>query len=127
MSQRACGDCTLCCKLLRVAELNKPVGRLCTHCRPGEGCGIYEERPPSCRNFQCFWLMNEAFPDDLRPDRSHALVAFNDTPDSVVIHVDPKHPRALDRRPAADLIPALLKVYERVFIVCGGEKAMIRR
>lgn len=127
MSERTCGTCNLCCKLLRVTELNKPEGRWCRHCVRGQGCGIYEERPKSCRNFQCFWLMDETFPDDLRPDRCHAFAAFNDTPDSVVLHVDPAHPDAASRGPAADLIPALLKVYERVFVVCGNEKALIHR
>lgn len=127
MSKRSCGDCSLCCKLLRVVELDKPEGRWCRHRAPGAGCGVYADRPPSCRFFQCFWLIDEAFPDDLRPDRCHAFVAANDGPDSVVIHVDPAHPDAIRRKPAADLVPALLKVYERVFVVCGDEKAMMVR
>ncbi|MGQ9372000.1 hypothetical protein [Azospirillum sp. ST 5-10] len=126
-NKRTCGDCTLCCKLMGVPELKKPAARWCDACDRGSGCTVYAERPPSCRNFECFWLMDEAFPDDLRPDRIHALAWFNDTPDSAVLHVDPAHPRALRSAPVDALIQALLKVYARVFVMCGKDSAMLTR
>ena len=52
MSKRKCGACTLCCTALAVPELDKPNGVPCKHLTP-EGCGIYEDRPPSCRAFEC--------------------------------------------------------------------------
>ena len=42
---RACGTCSLCCKVLSVFELAKPAGKWCTHCRPGNGCDVYATRP----------------------------------------------------------------------------------
>ena len=43
---RACGNCSLCCKLLAIAELNKPIDTWCPHARPGRGgCSIYPDRP----------------------------------------------------------------------------------
>lgn len=89
MADRNCGECTLCCKLMGVPELKKPSAKWCVSCDQGKGCTVYEERPQSCRNFQCFWLMDENFPDEFRPDRIHALAAFNDVKDSCVLHVDP--------------------------------------
>jgi hypothetical protein len=45
MSERSCGDCTLCCKVMAVEALGKPAGSWCSHCKPGRGCLIYETRP----------------------------------------------------------------------------------
>ena len=126
-SARTCGDCTLCCKLMGVPELKKPSARWCASCDQGKGCTVYEERPPSCRNFQCFWLMDENFPEEFRPDRIHALAAFNDAPDSCVLHVDPAHPKAMRSAEVQALTDALLKAYARVFFVSGKESAMLTR
>ena len=43
--ERTCGDCTLCCKVMAIEELAKPVGTWCPHCKPGRGCRIYPDRP----------------------------------------------------------------------------------
>jgi hypothetical protein len=55
---RQCGSCTACCTVLVVAELHKPARWACDHvnCR---GCGIYEIRPESCREFNCAWLRGQ--------------------------------------------------------------------
>ncbi|WP_207481311.1 hypothetical protein [Arenibaculum pallidiluteum] len=124
---RSCGACTICCKLVAVPETGKPNGAWCPACIPGTGCGIHAIRPQSCRNFECFWLMETAFPDDLRPDRCGVVVAFNDDPDSVVLHVDPDRPEAWRTEPGSHLVPALLRVYERLFIVCGDDRTMVTR
>jgi hypothetical protein len=63
---RICGSCTACCTALAVTELNKPVQTLCPHAA-GAGCGIYEQRPPSCRAYQCLWLQSHLTDAD-RPD-----------------------------------------------------------
>lgn len=124
---RSCGECTLCCKLMGVPELKKPSAKWCPDCDQGKGCTVYDTRPPSCRNFQCFWLMDENFPDDLRPDHIGALMAFNDTKDSMVLHVDPARKRALSSPPVKALIDALLKTYPKVFVVNGKDNALIQR
>lgn len=127
MNARSCGECTLCCKLMGVPELKKPSAKWCADCDQGKGCTVYETRPPSCRNFQCFWLSDEGFPDDFRPDRIGALAAFNDSPDSAVLHVDPAKKRALSSPRVDALIKALLKTYSKVFIVQGKENALMQR
>ncbi len=127
MDARSCGECTLCCKLMGVPELKKPSAKWCDDCDQGKGCLVYETRPPSCRNFQCFWLMDDGFPDEFRPDRIGALAAFNDTSDSCVLHVDPAKRRALTSPRVDALIKALLKTYSKVFIVQGKENALIQR
>ena len=73
---RACGNCTVCCKVLpiRSPELNKTSHVLCVHCEEGKGCRIYDTRPSLCRDYHCGWRMWEALPDDWRPDRSGVFV-----------------------------------------------------
>jgi len=73
---RRCGECTLCCKVLRVdtPELKKMSGVWCPDCREGAGCAIYETRPPICRIWYCGWRLRTDLPEDWRPDRSGVLV-----------------------------------------------------
>jgi hypothetical protein len=78
---RTCGTCTLCCKLLAVAELAKPANTWCQHCPTGKGgCSIFEseERPAACKSFRCAWLADQdglLFPEEMKPERSR-FVAY---------------------------------------------------
>lgn len=126
MSKRVCGNCTLCCRLLAVPELDKAEGTWCRHCGSSE-CAIHAIRPPSCRNFDCFWLMDEGFPDALRPDRCGVVAWWNGADhDSVVLHVDPDRPDALAKPPGSELLRAVLNGFARVYAVCGDERVMLR-
>lgn len=105
---RTCGECTLCCKLISVVELDKDAGQRCEHQRMGKGCAIYERRPMSCRFWNCRWLVEDDTADLSRPDRSHYVVDI--MPDFVTavphdggekvnvqvvqVWVDPKYPDA---------------------------------
>lgn len=75
-SGRSCGSCRLCCRVVAVIELGKPKGTWCEHAGP-KGCGIYEERPKSCRDFACLWLWGfpGLEPED-RPDRTRVVFGF---------------------------------------------------
>lgn len=82
-----CGICTKCCELLPVAEIWKPGF---THCKHEGflpaitgGCTIYSKRPRSCAAWSCWWLQNDDWPDELRPDLCG--VVFDGTPDVVTI------------------------------------------
>lgn len=92
MSERHCGTCGLCCKILRIPELSKPAGPWCTHCRPGKGCAIYPDRPEVCRDFQCGWLKIPEMGEELRPDRCHFIVRSDEEPQTVHFDVDPAYP-----------------------------------
>ncbi len=65
---RACGECTLCCKVLPVPPLKKGAGTKCKHQRM-TGCAIYADRPTSCRLWSCRWLTGDDTGDLRRPDR----------------------------------------------------------
>lgn len=71
---RACGGCTLCCRLLPVAEIGKLAGHRCQHQRHSKGCAIYPVAPVSCRQWSCAWLVDEDAGGLSRPDRSHYVI-----------------------------------------------------
>lgn len=111
MSMRRCGECTLCCRLLPVADsgLKKPAGERCQHQRM-TGCAIYSDRPTSCRLWSCAWLLDDQATAGMsRPDRAHYVVDMMkdyvevsdpETGETVMkqpvaqIWADPKHPDA---------------------------------
>jgi hypothetical protein len=73
---KPCGGCTACCHLTGVAEIGlKPFTR-CQHERGFPwvpGCGIYADRPSSCRTWSCQYAL-EGWDDELRPDRCGVVV-----------------------------------------------------
>ena len=85
---KSCGSCTLCCKLLAIAALEKPRDRWCDHCAPGRGCGIYETRPPECAHFECGWKIDDRLGPEWRPDRCKFLLAYDAKARRMVVHVD---------------------------------------
>lgn len=106
MTERRCGDCTLCCKLLPVREMNKRAGERCQHQRH-TGCAVYRKpgMPMSCSMWSCRWVVNDDTGELRRPDRSHYVIDMmpdfvtvvddetgERTPLEVVqVWVDPKH------------------------------------
>ena len=71
MTDRHCGSCTLCCKLLPVRELAKDANTKCRH-QSSKGCAIYRRPgfPASCHLWSCRWLVADDTADMLRPDRA---------------------------------------------------------
>lgn len=117
---RKCGQCTLCCKLVPVSEINKAAGQRCVHQRAFKGCAIYASRPMTCRLWSCVWLTGEGAENLSRPDLVHYVI--DPMPDFVTarpddgsasykfgivqIWCDPRHPDAWRD-------PALLAYIER--------------
>jgi hypothetical protein len=69
-----CGSCTACCTLIGVAELKKENFTKCQHIC-GAGCAIYQDRPNSCRVYNCLYrlgLLKGGVPN--RPDNLGILV-----------------------------------------------------
>lgn len=66
-----CGPCTACCTVLGVHEpgvLDKPNYQPCQHLC-ATGCGIYENRPKSCRDWTCYWKTGLLGDERRRPDK----------------------------------------------------------
>ena len=103
-SVNSCGNCTMCCKLMAVEALHKPVNTRCTHCIPGGGCKIYDRRPQECRGYECLWRFSQhdedtiPMPLEMRPDHSKCVI--NAQPDGGIgVRVDPGQPFAWQNEP----------------------------
>ena len=102
-SGRSCGSCSYCCKLFAIAELAKPRGTWCVHCKPGNGgCGIYDERPGECRAFYCSWLTGD-LPPEWEPQRSKMVATASGSENGAsvdaIITVDPAYPNRWREEP----------------------------
>ncbi len=129
MSDRKCGACTLCCTALAVPELDKKNGEPCIHITP-EGCGIYEDRPLSCRVFECAWLQGAGDGLHTRPDYTGGvLVGENDNGPHKLGHAlvvytvegrDIRRSKYLMR-----VIENVIEAGEAVFIMEGDERKLL--
>ena len=67
-SERRCGSCSLCCRVLRVDPLRKLGGVACLHQREGTPapCAIHQqpERPELCGAYRCAWLQGHFEEED---------------------------------------------------------------
>jgi len=94
VADRACGSCTLCCKLFPVPELDKPAGRWCRHIAQGRGCGVHETRPDVCRAFWCQWIENPDLGPEWKPERAKFVLSIYPGSNSLAVTVDPATPGA---------------------------------
>jgi hypothetical protein len=107
MSKRECGSCSLCCKVLDVPAVYKPAGQWCKHFKAGDGCGIHQLRPKSCRDFACLWLADMAFDDSWKPSNSKFVLTQGFNGEAVMVHVDPKLKNAWRAEPFHSALRAL--------------------
>jgi hypothetical protein len=96
-AKKACGDCTLCCKVMAIEELTKPASCWCSHCEPGRGCRIYDSRPTECRSFGCLWLTDDRLDERWRPSKSKLVLTTSQ--DGIEIRCDPGFPNAWRKEP----------------------------
>jgi hypothetical protein len=120
-TNRSCGSCTLCCKLMAVPELGKRQNMWCPHCEIGKQCLSYEKRPPSCVDFNCLWL--QGYGDEaLRPDKSKVVIGATINGDGIVFYVDPSRPQAWQQPTFKTMIEKLQSKKILVYIVVGRER-----
>ena len=91
---RACGSCTMCCKVLHIEEFSKPAGKLCASCVAGGGCAIYAARPQVCRDYECEWLMERSLPVALKPEKVGTILMVDPDTDQYQAVCDPEKPNA---------------------------------
>jgi hypothetical protein len=118
----SCGTCTLCCRLLKVPELDKGQNVWCRHCERSVGCRIYEDRPEPCRAFNCLWLQTLSRRPELRPDRCKVVLATTKDGEGVVAHVHPDYPGAWKTGAMGKMLEGLIRRGTKVFIVIGTKR-----
>ena len=126
---RECGSCNLCCDILEVKAVDKPINQLCRHWEAGKGCVIYDERPQMCRSFSCAWWQGH-FDDDWFPPKAGLVVHFSDG--AVNVHVAPSSPDRWRQEPYFSALRALSLNGTRAggpryatLVVSGDEKFLL--
>lgn len=99
---RACGTCTLCCKVYDVPAVESPAGPWSRHAQSGKGCGIHATRPQHCRNFHCLWMTENWLGLEWKPDRAKMVLALDPVSRFMNVQVDPGQPNAWRRAPYHD-------------------------
>src|SRR6266496_1039725 len=90
---RSCGECSLCCTIFSITELNKPNNTHCQHCSTGQGgCVIYKSRPRECQEFYCGWLNKSMFDDEWYPHKSRIVLKDKTHKGRVEVYVDRDYP-----------------------------------
>lgn len=142
MSENYCGDCTLCCKLMSVVEIQKPRASWCPHVAGDKhGCTIYADRPAPCEHWACGWWRSQRsanpLPPQLRPDRCHVVI--NQDPKGITwLHVDPdyseawrkaakRQPATLQQQGIGDLLNKLVTLGHKVVICIGLQMLLFRK
>lgn len=123
----SCGSCTLCCKLLAIEEIEKPIGEWCKHCNVGVGCSAYEDRPNACREFECLWLHSQKpeiddtlrFPLEMRPDKSKVIL-FKKKDGTLTAVVPPERPDSWKQGQIGQWLKRENQV-RQAYILCGDK------
>lgn len=128
-ADRSCGECSLCCKILGIAALDKPGGKWCSHCRPGRGCTIYEERPEECHTFRCLWLDDFRLGEEWKPTHCKFVIAADVQNSKIDIHADAGSPGAWRREPYISTLRQMAAVVlprgGMVLAIDGGRSTLI--
>lgn len=126
---RACSGCTMCCKVLGITEIDKPVGAWCPSCDIGNGCRIYGNRPVECQTFMCGWLYDDRFSDVWKPDRSKLVVTSGRDGNSLEIRCDPGLPAAWRAKPYYDEIIRIARAAEpadgSLYVIVGKRSTLV--
>ena len=127
-SVRACGSCTLCCKVYNVVAFGKPAGTWCSHCEPSLGCAIHDNRPSECAAFDCLWKTMPALPMHWKPDQAKMVLTVHPQTNNIQVVVDPDLPSAWTRQPYHGQLQLLAKsnmAKGHLVIVFVGELATL--
>jgi hypothetical protein len=128
VSGRNCDGCTMCCKLLRVEELETPPLSWCPHCVAKSGCAIYVDRPTECRQFYCEYLLDASLGEHWKPSRCKMVVVLEDHVGDLVIHTDPDRPHVWPREPFRSDVSRWARTARRngrQVIVWEGERKIV--
>lgn len=108
---RKCRECTVCCTVFGVDELDKEPWTDCEH-RTDAGCSIYADRPKYCRTFYCLWQTGLGEMEH-RPDKIKVVFAPTNgilrATGQQEIQAYEVEPGAFDTAPVLILVQKLMK------------------
>jgi len=123
-SERSCGNCSLCCTVLRVDPLRKLGGVPCIHQREGShsACAIHglPERPALCGDYRCAWLRGRYEEAD-RPDRLGAVLDVSPRAGLPLLSIREARPGAFDASPRLQEIARSHRETMEVRITCADD------
>ena len=125
---RQCGSCSMCCKVLHIAEFDKPANRWCEHIARGGGCGIYETRFETCRGYKCQWLLDDSLGPEWQPHRSKFIMHKVDGKVGLWVNVDRSSPMAWRNEPFYSQLKAWSQAARDgsgYVAVCVGERTYV--
>ncbi len=96
---RACGTCTLCCKVYDVPAVESLAGRWCRHAVTGRGCAIHATRPDHCRAFHCLWMTEGWLGPEWKPERAKMVLSMDPVSRALNVQVDPDQSNVWRREP----------------------------
>lgn len=123
---RECGGCKACCMAIAVHEIEKPMWQHCKHeCEIG--CGIYNERPQSCRDYWCMWQGGMLKGEENRPDRLGLIFDFRAEGDADAISVWEVWEGAADSPQAITLLKQMTAMLHKVVFIIRRYNSNKRR
>tara|TARA_Y100001951_G_C11082227_1_gene151993 strand:+ start:27 stop:404 length:378 start_codon:yes stop_codon:yes gene_type:complete len=78
---RKCGDCTECCRTLKVRLIDEnyvsKCGQYCKYVKKDKGCSVWDSKlSRHCKLFTCGWLANEAIPEKFKPNKCGVVIKY---------------------------------------------------
>ncbi len=135
----ACEDCTGCCTVFEVKDVQKPFGQRCKHIGPtlfgGLGCQIYGERPDACKRYVCLWLdsqrrfaSSERMPEALKPEVSKVVLGWpwGEDRETLFVYPYPGHESAWMSGAVADHLRGVLARGGKLVVVTGDTRIAIK-
>ena len=89
---KVCGECTMCCKVYDIPDLEKKAGHTCQNVRPEGGCGVWGLHPSLCQEFKCLWLKHDDMSALWRPDYAGFVLRLEPNGTTLAVDVDCDRP-----------------------------------
>jgi hypothetical protein len=133
-----CQDCTGCCTVFEVKDVQKPFGVPCKHLGPslfgGAGCQIYADRPPACQRYVCLWLDSqrrkdvEKFGENMRPDVCKVVLGWpwGEERDTLFVYPYPGHDNAWRAEPVGSYLRMILARGAKVVVVLADKRIALK-
>ena len=132
-----CQDCTGCCIVFEVKDINKAFGETCKHLGKtlfGIGCEIYPERPDACRKYVCLWLDSqrrmdvESFPESMRPDVTKVVLGWpwGRDRETLFVYPYPGYENNWRKPPISNYLQMVLSKGGKVVVVMGDKRIAIK-